>query len=84
MGNMDCTLSPKLGFGAQDEFINRLEFGKSFLMLAELDPTVPLKYIEHGVYGDLIIIYPEPISIYLKGTIVVLYDIGNWLLCVFA
>ena len=84
MGNIDCTLSPKPGFGAQDEFINRLEFGKSFLMLAEPDSTVPLKYIEHAVYGGPIIIYPEPYSICLRGTIIVLYDIGNWLLCVFA
>ena len=29
---------------------------------------VPLKYIEYGVYGDLIIIYPKPYSMYLiKG-----------------
>ena len=25
--------------------------------------------IEHGVYGDLYIIYPKPYSIYLRGTI---------------
>ena len=31
-------------------------------------PIVPLKYIEHGVYGDLIIIYPK-LYIYLRGTI---------------
>ena len=30
---------------------------------------VPLKQIECGVYGDLIIIYPKPYSIYLRGTI---------------
>ena len=24
---------------------------------------VPLKQIEHGVYGDLIVIYPKPYSI---------------------
>ena len=30
---------------------------------------VPLKWIEYGVYGDLIIIYPKPYSIYLRGTI---------------
>ena len=28
---------------------------------------VPLKYIEYGVYGDLIITYQKPYSIYLKG-----------------
>ena len=28
-----------------------------------LKEIVPLKYIEHGVYEDLIIIYPEPYSI---------------------
>ena len=30
---------------------------------------VPLKWIEHGAYGDLSIIYPKPYSIYLRGTI---------------
>ena len=25
--------------------------------------------IEYGVYGDLIIIYPQPHSIYLRGTV---------------
>ena len=29
----------------------------------------PLKYIEYGVYGDPIITYPKPYSIYLRGTI---------------
>ena len=28
---------------------------------------VPIKQIEDGIYGDLIIIYPEPYSIYLGG-----------------
>ena len=31
--------------------------------------VVLLKYIEYGVYGDLIILYPKPYSIYLRGTI---------------
>ena len=31
----------------------------------------PFKYIEYGVYGDLIIIYPKPYSIYLRRTIIV-------------
>ena len=26
-------------------------------------------YIEYGVYGDLIRIYPNPYSIYLRGTV---------------
>ena len=30
---------------------------------------VPRKQIECGVYGDLVIIYPKPYSIYLRGTI---------------
>ena len=30
---------------------------------------VPLKQIEHGVSGDLIVIYPKPYCIYLRGTI---------------
>ena len=28
---------------------------------------VPLKYIEYGVFGDLIIRYARPYSIYLRG-----------------
>ena len=28
-----------------------------------------VKWIEYGVYGDLIRIYPKPHSIYLRGTI---------------
>ena len=35
---------------------------------------VPLKKIKYGVYGDLIIIYPFPYSIYLRGAI------SEWLL----
>ena len=31
--------------------------------------VVPFKEIESGVYGDLILIFPKPYSIYLKGTI---------------
>ena len=34
-----------------------------------LGHIVPLKWIEYGLYGDLIIRYPEPYSIYLRGTI---------------
>ena len=30
---------------------------------------VPLKYVEYGVDGDLVIIYPEPYFIYLRGTV---------------
>ena len=29
----------------------------------------PLKQIEYGVYGDLIILYPRPYSIHLRGTV---------------
>ena len=36
-------------------------------------PPLGLKQIEYGVYGDLIIIYPKPYSIYLRGTILVKY-----------
>ena len=28
-----------------------------------LNPIVPLKQIEYGVYGDLVIMYPKPYSI---------------------
>ena len=30
---------------------------------------VPLKWKEHGVYGDLILTCPKPSSIYVRGTI---------------
>ena len=30
---------------------------------------VPLKWIEYGVCGDLIVMYPKPYSIYLRGSI---------------
>ena len=39
-------------------------------MLRTHKRIVPFKYIEHGVYGDLIIIYPKPYSIYLTGGII--------------
>ena len=29
----------------------------------------PFKQIEYGVYGDFILIYPKPYSIYFRGTI---------------
>ena len=38
-------------------------------MVAKSLVLVPLTLIEHGVYGDLIIIYPKPYSINLRGTI---------------
>ena len=31
--------------------------------------TVPLKWIEYGLYGDLVKTYPKSYSIYLRGTI---------------
>ena len=34
-----------------------------------LNLIVPLKKIEYGVYGDLLVLYPKPYSIYLRGTI---------------
>ena len=33
------------------------------------DCIVPLKSIEYGLYGDLVIVYPESYSIYLIGNI---------------
>ena len=42
---------------------------------------VPLKYIEYGEYGDLIIKYPRPYSIYLRGTIVTLFPLLFRTLC---
>ena len=38
---------------------------------------VPLKWIEYGVYGDLIRIYPKPYSIYLKGPLPKVPQIRN-------
>ena len=38
---------------------------------------VPLKYIECGVYGDLIIIYPKPYSIYLRRTTVLYKQVSS-------
>ena len=35
-----------------------------------LPREVHVRYIEYGVYGDLIIIYTKPYSIYLSGTII--------------
>ena len=34
-----------------------------------LNDTVPLEKLEYGVYGDLLVIYPKPYSIYLRGTL---------------
>ena len=31
--------------------------------------VVLLKQVEYGLYGDLVIIYPRPFSIYLRGKI---------------
>ena len=31
--------------------------------------VVPRKSMEYGVYGDLIMRYPKPYSVYLRGTI---------------
>ena len=42
-----------------------------------LGPIVPLKSIEYGILGDLILIYPKPSSIYFRKTI----DPDN--LCIF-
>ena len=28
---------------------------------------VPLRELEYGVYGDLIMVYPKPYSIYVRG-----------------
>ena len=39
------------------------------LMANMVERLVPLKWIEYGVYGDLINIYPPQYSIYLRGTI---------------
>ena len=35
------------------------------------------KYIEYGAYGDLILIYANPYSIYLRGTILVHSGLRN-------
>ena len=41
--------------------------GPGLRPLWSLEFIVPLKQVEYGVYGDLIIIRPKPYSIYLKG-----------------
>ena len=38
----------------------------------------PVRWIEYGVYGDLIIIYTKPYSIYLRGTIGPIMHNGSW------
>ena len=43
----------------------RIGFTRVFIGLGV--SIVPLKEIEYGLYGDPIIIYPEPYSIYLRG-----------------
>ena len=37
--------------------------------LSQCASIAPLKYIEYRIYGDLIMICPEPCSIYLRETI---------------
>ena len=37
--------------------------------LEQKPQKLPLKWIEYGVYRDLILITPKPYSIYLRGTI---------------
>ena len=39
---------------------------------------VPLKWIEYGVYGDLIMTCPKPYSIYLRGTIRFRVCVSGW------
>ena len=40
---------------------------------------VPRKHIEYWVYGDLIIIYPKPYSIYVRGTVTgKLFRVEDW------
>ena len=46
---------------ALEELAKGWKLGKTFIVL--------LHQIEYGVYGDLIIIYPKPSSIHLRGTI---------------
>ena len=43
----------------------RRNFG--FSGLAGEGVLIPLKQIEYGAYGNLVIIYPNPYSIYLWG-----------------
>ena len=42
---------------------------KAIIYRRALGHIVPLKYLEYEVYRDLIIIYPKPYSLYLRGSI---------------
>ena len=61
---------PNIGLWALASMV-MLSFGPSEVGGARefLGLRVPLKQIEYGVYGDLVIIYPKPHSIYLRRTI---------------
>ena len=40
-----------------------------YLGIYSAKAPLALKQVKYGVYGDLILIYPKPYSIYLRGTI---------------
>ena len=42
---------------------------ESAILLGLYGDIVPLKNLEYGVFGDLVIIYPKPYPIYVRGTI---------------
>ena len=49
------------------------------IMKKKMGTTIWGLGIEYGVYGDLIIIYPQPYSIYLRGTIKLRIEVGQLL-----
>ena len=53
----------------RDYFRDPLPYSVSSISKIHSWGIVPLKWIEHGVYGMGIIRYPKPYSIYLRGTI---------------
>ena len=60
----DCPVSPQLEAPAADFRSERVRVTRAWFRV-----IVPLKQIEYRVYGHRIIIYPNPYSIYLRGTI---------------
>ena len=65
LGNPKSTLNPHIGAYSESDF--RRPFSEVLPWASGFRVTVPLKQIEYGVYGDLIIICPKPYSIYLPG-----------------
>ena len=73
-GRYDTPPSVALSSGPSNLETNILKIGGAVMKtvgpeLSQNRSIVPLKKIEYGVYGDLIIIYPKPYSIYFRRTV---------------